>query len=805
MVLVNGTSGNYSYAAFQALCNQYGAKAAGLSFLPLDWRLPFCCLSISVHEVWKSGRSVARHSDFKELWKWLQQHGYEDIIVRSSGVSETLYDRGKFVSRMVCGVRLQRDVVGAIHEIFEQARDADNSESLGLVVQEYLDPSVAGHLSNEYRVSPTINQWKYEIERPTWMPAKGLNSKQAPSPDPNGPIKCGNGLPHQSLRCVGNFLAAQFAERCHVEWIVKNGTLWLVQLDLEWADHDRGYDPRNDWNVAAPPALNLDAASILRPFRVDASTRWNKLQNLQDFDFGAGRPAPRIYPLEPQLIEKARQDASLNRQLVDEMVSLTGDRMVVRTDCSQEGVEPFNLPRTDTVTAREALCWCIAKLAEFKSRGIQYGKFIFLFHAFLPAKAAAWAYATPSNPTVFVDALWGLPDGLQVLPVDTYEINIHRQTIVETKSTHKPRFLTEWEDGTWGYQDVRSRLGRGRVLSRRDALEVATRTKNIADKLKDDAQIMWFCTIPEGYRVGRNLPWFRSREKFDEAPRYQERYKPFVVRSSSELDHLPSGNFTIKLLPEANLIRNDEFLDRVIEIAKDRNLPVEVQGSILGHTYYKLNKAAVPVILANAPKYYRKRQAQTFGKIVRDKIPSAIAAGGEAVVESRLNRNDLCLALSGKLIEELEEFVAAKTIDDREGELADLLEVMRGVAMASGIDWDRIVSVAQAKREKRGGFSDGRVLIETSLPRPSSPLETQKYVRLSDLGVVESDVSKVEIPATSLIGTAAGGSVTFSFLDDADKFSVTLKQGKLVVRRIGKQEGLSPKSQLGLFDYEADG
>lgn len=804
MTLISGISEDYSFSAFQKICGQYGAKAAGLSFLPLAWRLPFCCSSVSLHAEWKSGRSIARHIDFKNLWRWLQENSYKDVIVRSSGASETLYDRGKFISRVVKGLRVQRELTDAIHQIFEQARKTDSNELLGLVVQEYLAPSFAGHFSNEYRVSPTINQWRYELERPLWMPAKGLNSKRAPSPDPNEAIKSGNGVPQQSLRCVGNFLAAQLPERCHVEWIVNDGTLWLVQLDFEWEQHDQGYDPRKDLEFITPLTLDLDAASILHPFDVVSDTRWKKLENLKDFDFGGDKPTPRIYPLAPKMIQDAKADTALRKQLIGEMVALTGDRMVVRTDCDQAGVEPFNLPRTDTVSAEAAFDWCVNNMAELENRGVLTDNFVFLFHAFLPAKAAAWAYAKPSAATVFVDALWGLPDGLQVLPVDTYEVNTRRQAIVDTKSTHKPRFLTELEDGSWNYQDVRSRLGRGRVLSKNDVLEIANRTKNIADQLKDDAQIMWFCTIPESYRVGRNIPWFRSREKLDEAPRYNERYKPLTVRNSAELDGLPVGNVTIRLSPEANLIRNDVFLDHVIEVAKRRSLPVEIQGSILGHTYYKLNKAGVPVILANAPKYHRKRQAQTYGKIVRDKIPATIAAGGEAVVESKLNKDDLRLALAGKLIEEIEEFVSAKSADDREGELADLLEVIRGAAKAAGIEWDRILSVAEAKRNDRGGFYDGRVLIETSLPRPSSPLEAQKYVRLSDLGAITSETSRVEIPATALVSTAAGAALTFSFLDDSEKFRIALKQGKLVVTRLGKQEGLTPKSQLRLFDDDTD-
>ena len=183
-------------------------------------------------------------------------------------------------------------------------------------------------------------------------------------------------------------------------------------------------------------------------------------------------------------------------------------------ECVQKGIDRFNLPRTDTTSVENALEWCGKIIADFEKRSISKRNYIFLFHAFLPAKSAAWAYAKPGNPVVIVDALWGLPDGLQVLPVDTYEVNVKQNKVVQTNSTYKPKFLTELPDGSWDYRDVKSHCGRQSVLSKSDKLEVARRTAKIADKLGDDAQIMWFCEIPLGYKVGRNVPWFRSRERF---------------------------------------------------------------------------------------------------------------------------------------------------------------------------------------------------------------------------------------------------------------------------------------------------
>lgn len=789
-----------NFSTHEALSRVYGVKAAGLAFLPPEWRLDFIALSVAVNTTWKEGKSLAAHEELVALETWLSGRNYKRVILRSSGVTETLTDRGKFESIILGEGWNPELLIEQLGRLYSKAQQVDENADLGVVVQEFLDVKYAGHLSNEHRVSPTINQWSYELEKPDWAPSKGINSKFTTSPDPQAPLLCGNQIPHQPLRSVAHFLADEFEERCHIEWMVHESTLLLAQIDFEWPEIDEGIDPKKELRSKEPSELNLKAAKSISPYKVGAKTKWPKLQNLSDFDFQDGNSSPRIYALPPSLIEKAQSSKTEFDNLVQEMIALTGNRLVVRTDCIQKGIEKFNLPRTDTMTVAAALEWCLSIMQDFDTRGIVEKNYIFLFHAFLPANAAAWAYAKPNNPVVIVDALWGLPDGLQVLPVDTYEVNVIRNKVVATKTTFKPKFLTELADGTWDYRSVKSHCGRHQVLSKADKLEIAKRTASIADKLGEDAQIMWFCDIPSGYQVGRNIPWFRSREKFDPAPRQEVHYKPYNVSQPRDLDSLPNEKVTLRLSPDANLIRDETFLDAIIAVAKERSLPVQVEGSILGHAFYRLDQEGIPVVLSNAPKYYRKRNSQVFGKLVRDKIPANIAAGGETVKEAKLAKSDLGLGLAGKLLEEMEEFLRAPSEKEQAAELADILEVVKGLAAAGGFSWAQIERIAKEKAAKRGGFRDGRVLIETALPHRDSPLERQEQVRLSDLGKVECGENLVEIPTSSLAATANGPGVIFSYAEDTARYRVSIKDGQLQIARLDARIPETKSGQRELFD-----
>ncbi len=783
----------------EKISRRYGVKAAGLSFIPAAWRLDFAALSIAPNQQWKKDEPISSNDEVVALKKWLGNKSYQRLILRSSGTHETISDRGKFASLVLQEGWDFGQVVEHLEKLYRLAYEVDSSEDLGVVVQEHLTVTFAGHLSNEHRVSPTINQWSYELEKPEWAPSKGINSKFKTAPDPLAGLHCGNQIPHQPLRSVAHFLVDQFKERCHLEWLVHESTLYLAQIDFEWPSIDRGLDPKKDILTEAPAALNLGAASLLSSYEVGAKTKWPKLQNLSDFDFETLGVAPHIYPLSPKVLNEAQKKQSAWDALRQEMASLTGNRLVVRTDCIQKDIKKFNLPRTDTMDADCALAWCLNTMKKFAELGIKEQNYMFLFHAFLPAKSAAWAYAKPNNPVVIVDALWGLPDGLQVLPVDTYEINVTQKKVVDTRTTFKPKFLTELEDGTWDYRNVKTKCGRHQVLSKADKMEIATRTASIANKLGEDAQIMWFCEIPAEYQVGRNLPWFRSREVLDPSPRQEVRYRPFDVETPSDLQRLPEEKVTLRLSPQANLIRDEAFLDAIVKVAKERAMPVQVEGSILGHAFYKLDQEGIPVVLSNAPKYYRKRNRQVFGKLVRDKIPAAIAAGGETVREAKLAKADLPVGLAGKLLEEMEEFLCSTHADEQAAEIADMLEVVKGIATATNHSWAKIERLAKEKAAKRGGFKDGRVLIETALPHRNSPIERQEQVRAADLGGVERSRTLVEIPASSLVATANGPGVIFSYEEDSARFRVSIKDGAVQIARLDSAVPERDTKQRSLF------
>ena len=99
-----------------------------------------------------------------------------------------------------------------------------------------------------------------------------------------------------------------------------------------------------------------------------------------------------------------------------------------------------------------------------------------------------------------------------------------------------------------------------------------------------------------------------------------------------------------------------------------------------------------------------------YNKLVRDRIPDIITAGGGQPSTRILDHASYRDALRSKLLEEARE---AKEAADEQlaSELADVLEVLRALAQAHGMKWDDIELQARRKRAERGGF-DRRVFLE---------------------------------------------------------------------------------------------
>ena len=106
-------------------------------------------------------------------------------------------------------------------------------------------------------------------------------------------------------------------------------------------------------------------------------------------------------------------------------------------------------------------------------------------------------------------------------------------------------------------------------------------------------------------------------------------------------------------------------------------------------------------------KYEKKMKKVTYHKLVRDKIPDIIRQSGKDCTCSILSDEDYLKFLDEKLNEELAEYQESKSME----ELADLLEVMRAVAVARGSSPEEIENIRREKAEKRGGF-EKKILLE---------------------------------------------------------------------------------------------
>jgi len=95
-------------------------------------------------------------------------------------------------------------------------------------------------------------------------------------------------------------------------------------------------------------------------------------------------------------------------------------------------------------------------------------------------------------------------------------------------------------------------------------------------------------------------------------------------------------------------------------------------------------------------------------KLVRDNIPDIISASGKHPVICSVPSGEILNHLDQKLSEESQEYFEDHSVE----ELADILEVLHGIAFHKGISWDEVESVRLDKRKERGGFEKGVFLTE---------------------------------------------------------------------------------------------
>lgn len=98
-----------------------------------------------------------------------------------------------------------------------------------------------------------------------------------------------------------------------------------------------------------------------------------------------------------------------------------------------------------------------------------------------------------------------------------------------------------------------------------------------------------------------------------------------------------------------------------------------------------------------------------YNKLVRDRIPEVIEAGGGKAEIRILSDEEYALLLEAKLDEEVGEYHREKNAE----ELADILEVVYALAASIGCSREELLRIYQKKHETRGGFEKRVFLISS--------------------------------------------------------------------------------------------
>jgi len=782
-----------------------GAKACGLALLPASWTPHFLVLSAELYSAWHKAGPAERKGLLLSALSGLERHlaGWSSrwptgLAFRSSAISETLGDRGAHQSIELAadyGIERMSAAVGRIYESYEQLRAGG---AIAVIVQARVSNQTMGHLSNERRVSKTINHWMWELEGDAGGVGR-FNSQRATPPDLERALELS--AQNQSamvelFRRVGRWCSQLGVGRTHLEWGIVGKEVWLFQLDVEDDQPDDGIDPNTF--LRTPDTQPAGRPLPGSPFRIaafEAETGWPKLDHVRAFLVDRAVPYP---PLHYAVGTDVQASLDAGFDLVADIRAITHDHAVCRTECVAASVERLNLPRTDTVSAQQAASFMQSALARLVAKGAAAREVCFILHKFIPATAAAWALADPARQLVLVDALWGLPDGLQYLSHDSFEYDVVLHALSSEKPGYKPLFLQETESGEWKLVHVARKLARHRCLSVADIREIAEFTHATSVRLGRSIQIMWFCGIDAKARIGRNIPWYMQNPA-DSKPRENPQIAPglprAVVRTADDLANIPSGKCVLSLEPDVEQFRNEVFLDEVASVALARQLPVIIAGSTLGHAFYTLERKGVSVVGTESSRT-RVRQRQVFRKLVRDEIPERIAARGERVTVANIAKSESRVALVVKLYEEAQELLAAETPDDVTAELADILEVVRALCQATGVELSRVEQVADAKRGARGSFVRNVVLLETSWPTWKEKIQSgsAETIPLRELAHV---VNRGKAHTANMVATV-GGNVAIVELTDGKRLAVKVTAKGVEVAEL--DGAVVPPAQM-TFDF----
>ncbi|MCX5518069.1 nucleoside triphosphate pyrophosphohydrolase [Kaistia defluvii] len=729
----------------EALAPMIGEKAARLLCLPREWCPAFAALShdavtLLLHAS-ADERDAFLEAEVSPLARKLLRESGE-IIVRSSIVAETIWDRGTYES-VVIRATPDEDLANQLVRAVSRVHASAIEEKCAVVIQVHMPQSEMGEFGNLLRISRTRDHWELSVRTADGVTRiDRFNSQRDVAPDPRKALLPRVGLQRERFfgsvaAWINNELMRGLRTRVNCEWVRNNDRFYIVQIDAEDEDLD-GINPMQlfvEQSITATPKIG----ALLKPADAASQKNWDKLAVLEQlFDSHPSTTPALFYVCLKDLKVNAAKEL-----LVKDFSDLLQKNIVVRTSVRTGREKITNLPKTDCMTAEEAATWCCEKAAQLSSEHPQ-DDLAFIAHRYIASRASAWVRATPGEPIVEVHGTWGLPDALQFCPYDIWEVHAPTEDVTEY-TNYKSDILLLQDDGSWKYERVKNDVARYQSIIRSEVVEIARRSRDLANKLACSCHIMWFvgCVSDDG--TVSNVPWYWTKAHDTENPE-RGNHQILVIEKEDDLSRVAAmkakyRKLAISLRPSSvELLRDNTFLAKVSDVVRPLNVPVVLSGSTLAHAFYQLRKNGCVVIPEFDKDHQRTRRHANFGKLVRDKIPEKIASQGEQQSVATIPQSARKAFLIGKIIEEVLEAREADNEKDRLVELADIYEVLRAIVSASGEKLDDVILAADKKRKRAGGFDDGKLLVATSLPRTGEELISRASVTSADLvGELSSD------------------------------------------------------------------
>ncbi len=711
-----------------------GSKAVGLATIPDTWTPPFIVITTSAQDAWiKDPKDLLARLDVDPIFdQYVADLSLPSnkAIVRSSAIDETLEDRGLYES-MKCEIS-KESILNTINEMWmlltrvEQSPGKVNSLRMALVIQPLISAKVFGHLSNERRVSKRITDWVWELESTSDMPGQSFRFGVTKSRMPLSQlplIENANDLV-RVLRSIASH-SCTGEHRMHYEWLWDGNRIWVVQKDTEIDMAAKA--PGSEWNVATPSNRPYQPRILNEDSQSKAS--WRKIECVRIFRI-CEVPTAKVYVLEDQATIERLSRGDVDDALLSDLKWLCDHPAVIRTDIAADATLPsVMLPRTDCILNTDDACaFLIEKTMHFRDQGLRFDQFCFIFHRFIASKACAYSFSKPGISRVLIDSTWGIPDSLLFYPHDSYEVDLDNTATTKRKFRCKTEFIDISSSGAWLPRKSGRPFDWKPSLTKSHLLNIAKISCKISNHLGKPVEIMFFIDSHRSSGHPSCLPWFFQTDvlpKFHATQNIRIRdTTSFHIANSSDLVSLQvlldanaaqptrkSKKLIVKLKPQGDLVRSQEFLGQVIDLLKGKDCIVELEGSSLTHSYYMLSRGGIAVSCVDP--FNPEPQVRHFHKLVRDLIPFRIESHGEAPLTYKSSPEKLTDLLKAKAVEEAFELFWESNPEKMFEELADLLEVIRSICDIQGKGFDKLLDVLEVKRKERGGFRDGIVLVET--------------------------------------------------------------------------------------------